>query len=773
MKIVAVVPVKLNNERLPGKNTKRFSDGTPLISCILKTLCGVGEIDEIYVYCSNPAIREYFPNGRIRFLRRSESLDRPTTRINEILRAFAAEVGADIYVHAQATSPFIGGERFSEGIKAVEGGAYDSALAVRPIRDFLWRGQDPINYDPASVPRTQDLEPVYEETSGMYVYTPGLILDAGRRVGFNPLLVEVSEVEATDIDEPEDFEIADAIHARTAAGPAGGARAAAGGRDASPRVQVLDCTLRDGGYVNDWRFGRSCIMQVVGKLCESGVDYIECGYLRQDGRAAPSDGAGGERSVFRSIGEAESILPEISDGTRVAIMANCGECDPALLPECTDGRWIIRVAFHKPQAEDAKALCTALMEKGYSVFLQPMATLSYGDGELLSLVEWANGAGVDAFYIVDSFGTMRRGDAVRAFRLVDGSLAEGIRIGFHSHNNLQLSFSNAQELMAEQTGRELIIDSSVLGMGRGAGNLCTELLAQYLNENGGAAYDLVPILEIMDEHVLPIYESSPWGYSAPYYIAAINGCHPSYATYLASRQTLCIMDINTILRRIPEGARQAYSEELAVRLYMEYQAHAVDDSAALSMLAEACFGREVLILAPGRSLAARRREVESHMASASPVVFAVNFVPEGYAFDMVFVSNLKRFKGIGDAVGRLGKRLVCTSNISRGGGMWVLNYASYLNEDEAVSDNAGLMLINALRRAGVKRVALAGFDGFGAGGAGDYCDGRMALNKQYESRERMNGAMREYFERQSRVMEFTFVTPSIFDPKDKIDVISL
>lgn len=211
MKTVALVPMKLVNRRLPNKNTKPFSDGTPLCSLILKTLKEVSGIDEIYVYCSNPEIKAYIPEG-VRYLSRSADLDKDTTRINEVIGAFAEDVKADVYLLTHATAPFISKESIEKGLKAVLGGKNDSAFAVRVIQDFLWKDGKPFNYDLDKIPRTQDLSPVYEETSGFYIYTSDVVNRLGRRIGECPCMVEVSEMEAVDVDTPEDFEIADAIY---------------------------------------------------------------------------------------------------------------------------------------------------------------------------------------------------------------------------------------------------------------------------------------------------------------------------------------------------------------------------------------------------------------------------------------------------------------------------------------------------------------------------------------------------------------------------------
>lgn len=210
MKTIAFVPIKMNNERLPGKNTKKLSNGKPLISYILNTLLTVDNIDEIYVYCSNKDIKRYLPDG-VKFLQRSTRLDSSTISFNEVLTSFADDVDADIYVLTHATAPFITKESFEKGIAAVKSGKYDSALSVEKLQEFLWKDGKPFNYNPINIPRTQDLQPYYMETCGMYIYTADLIKKEKRRVGNSPYLVEVSKIEACDINNPEDFIVADAL----------------------------------------------------------------------------------------------------------------------------------------------------------------------------------------------------------------------------------------------------------------------------------------------------------------------------------------------------------------------------------------------------------------------------------------------------------------------------------------------------------------------------------------------------------------------------------
>lgn len=210
MKIAAWVPIKMNNERLPGKNILPLA-GKPLCQHVLGELLKLDGVDGVYVFCSEPEIEQYIQPGVVR-IPRSTALNSFSTKINDVILAFSQAVDADIYVYAQVTSPFLKKERIEQGLKAVLSGEYDSALSVKRLRDFLWKEQDkPLNYDPASIARTQDLEPYWQETGGFYIYTKELIRKYNRRTGFKPYFVELSESESVDIDYREDYELAQSM----------------------------------------------------------------------------------------------------------------------------------------------------------------------------------------------------------------------------------------------------------------------------------------------------------------------------------------------------------------------------------------------------------------------------------------------------------------------------------------------------------------------------------------------------------------------------------
>jgi CMP-N-acetylneuraminic acid synthetase len=210
-KIVGMIPIKLNNERMPGKNLKRFFDGTPLVTFVLNKLLRLAEIDALYVFCSNDTIQDYLTDG-VDWLKRPDFLDLKEATPQNIIEEFMKCIDADIYMVSHITSPFVTVEHFEECINAVISGSYDSSFTGEKIQKLLWKNDNmPLNFDAACIPRTQDIEPIYAENSAAYVFTKDVFRNWNRRIGITPYITVISGIECVDIDYPEDFEIADAI----------------------------------------------------------------------------------------------------------------------------------------------------------------------------------------------------------------------------------------------------------------------------------------------------------------------------------------------------------------------------------------------------------------------------------------------------------------------------------------------------------------------------------------------------------------------------------
>jgi 4-hydroxy 2-oxovalerate aldolase len=359
---------------------------------------------------------------------------------------------------------------------------------------------------------------------------------------------------------------------------------------------------------------------------------------------------------------------------------------------------------------------------------------------------------------------MYKKDLLRMFYLIDHNLEKNIVIGFHSHNNLQLSFSNAQELILLNREREMILDTSVFGMGRGAGNLCTELLMQYMNENIAQKYDVVPILEIIDTYIYPIYTKYFWGYSVPYYIASVNKCHPNYATYLINKQTITVRDIHSIIKTMDINKRTLYDEKYITELYLSYQKHYIDDNESLKKIKSICGDKEVLVLAPGNSLVKESDTIEEYIELNKPVVISVNFIPDTIKVDFVFVSNIRRFTNFDELYTMNKVKIVCTSNITTkcDEDLIIVNYASYLNAEPLIFDNAGLMLLNLLHKTGIKQVILAGFDGFSLDRKNNYFTEKLKNIADDEQLLEMNKSISEKLYKLRQFMYIDFLTETIY-----------
>ena len=206
MKVVALIPIKLNSQRLPHKNILPIA-GHPLCWHLCNTLNHVSEINKVYVYCSSPNVKKYIPLGS-NFLQRPEWLDGDTIKGFDIYREFIKTIDADIYVLAHTTSPFIKQSSIENAVSHVMSGENDSAFSAERVQTFAWYHDKPINYNLNDVPRTQDLDPIWVETSAFYIFRKEIFTKDKRRIGFKPFIQEVSGIEAIDIDEKKDYDLA-------------------------------------------------------------------------------------------------------------------------------------------------------------------------------------------------------------------------------------------------------------------------------------------------------------------------------------------------------------------------------------------------------------------------------------------------------------------------------------------------------------------------------------------------------------------------------------
>ena len=531
-------------------------------------------------------------------------------------------------------------------------------------------------------------------------------------------------------------------------------------------VRLLDCTLRDGGFVNDWKFGNSVILNIFKRLVKSNIEYIELGFL--DDRV-PKDL---NRTIMPDTQTINEIFGRENKGkSTVLAMIDYGTCGIDSVQPC-DETFIdgIRVIFKKSDADNALAFCQELKNLGYKVFVQPVSITSYSESEIVELVKKINDLHPYSMAIVDTYGLLHKDNLLEYFKLINQNLNPAIGLGYHSHNNFQLSYSNCIELLREcQDNRALTLDASLYGMGKSAGNANTELVASYLNNNYHKKYDIDQILEAIDVDIMNIYAETPWGYSLPFYLAAINDCHPSYVQWLINKKTLSIKDINILLQRI-NNDKLSFNQDLIEKLYEAYQSIEKDDNEAHTILLNKIDNYNIMILGPGASLTEYQDKITELIEKENLLVFSTNFIPEQINIDYLFISNAKRYSNDRETIVTAKKEkptinVIGTSNINQVANDFdfVLNYANLLKT--AGNDNSLIMLLAFLKNIGKRKIYLAGFDGFAK--QGNYVDSAFDFDINKIKFDELNDAISQAITKIicDSEMELIFLTPSIYDER--------
>lgn len=472
------------------------------------------------------------------------------------------------------------------------------------------------------------------------------------------------------------------------------------------RFKLLDCTMRDGGYINNWKFGYETICSIIKKLVEAEVDYIEVGFLRN----CIYDK---DVTLFNNILELKSILPDQCGNSRFTVMALHNLYDITKLEDNDGTIDAIRVTFHNYDIDEGLSFVQKAMDKGYKIFCNPINIMGYSDGELLQLIEKINFIHPYAFSIVDTFGSMMKNDLLRIYSLVEHNLEKSIKIGLHLHENLGLSYSLAQNFIDMcATERDAVIDGSLLGMGRVPGNLNIELMMDYMNRYQAPQYNPNPAYDAINDYIEDFKSIEPWGYSTAYALSAKYNLHRNYSEYLIGKGKLRAKDINLILASIEESKKAAYDKNYIEELYQRYQNVAYNDTKNKSSLKTLLIEKEILVLAPGYSLNTHKCLIKEFIDSEGPCVISANFCDEEFGASLNFYTNLRRYDQY--VQNNDGTSIMVTSNLAKvaSPSKLIFDYYNLACNESDFCDNCVIMLLRLLESVGMRKITLAGFDGF-------------------------------------------------------------
>ena len=298
-------------------------------------------------------------------------------------------------------------------------------------------------------------------------------------------------------------------------------------------IRVLDATIRDGGLVNNFEFTDEFINALYRANVKAGVDYMEFGY-KASKELFDVDKFG--KWKFCSEEDLRAIVGDNNSDMKISIMADVGRCDykTDIIDKKDSVIDMVRVATYVHQMPTAIEMIEDAKAKGYEVTCNIMAISNAKESDIDQALEMVGQSSADGIYIVDSYGSLYP-EQIRSISDKYMEVAEkyGKYIGMHAHNNQQLAFANTIEATARGVS---LLDATMMGMGRGAGNCAMELLLSFLKN---PKYNLFPVLKFIEEHMLPVKNSGAvWGYDIPYLLTGRLNQHPSSAIdYIKSKET--------------------------------------------------------------------------------------------------------------------------------------------------------------------------------------------------------------------------------------------
>ncbi len=285
-------------------------------------------------------------------------------------------------------------------------------------------------------------------------------------------------------------------------------------------IKVMDCTVRDGGLMNNWQFSDDFVRAVYQACVKAGIDYMEIGYKSSES-AFSRDEVGpwkfcDDKDLRRVVGSNKTAL-------KLSAMADIGRIDPGDIPPAKDSVIdMLRVACYVHQIDKGISLAEHCIDKGYEVCINLMAVSKVNEMDLDQALQDISKSRVPIFYLVDSFGSMYCENIQHLVQKYRKALPDKT-LGIHAHNNMQLAMSNTITGIIENCN---MLDATLLGMGRGAGNCPIEILIAFLKN---PKYRLLPLLDVIQNQIHPLQQEIQWGYHIPYLITGALNEHPRSA----------------------------------------------------------------------------------------------------------------------------------------------------------------------------------------------------------------------------------------------------
>ncbi|MBO7110341.1 MAG: hypothetical protein J6W18_00165 [Bacteroidaceae bacterium] len=533
------------------------------------------------------------------------------------------------------------------------------------------------------------------------------------------------------------------------------------------KIDLLDCTLRDGAYIVESNFGTVPMKGIINHLQDAGVNLIEVGWLKDKPHKEGT-------SYYHVPADAEQYIQKKNTNALYVAMIDWDRYDDTVLPPY-DGKSIdaIRVVFPYGKHKGGIEIGNRIKAKGYAVMYQAANTLAYRNEDLIEMAKDMNEANPASLSMVDTFGAMYEEDVVRIASCLDASLNKEIKMGIHTHNNQQLAFANTLTFLRvmKNSDRGVMVDSSLCGMGRGAGNATTELVANYLNKQMNCHYNVDAIMDAIDVYMGYYQENYEWGYSTPYCIAGMYCCHVNNIAYLLKNHRTSSKDMRLIIESLSPDDRKKYDYDLLEEKYLQNQSRYVDDEEAIAKVKAALSNKNVLLVAPGKTSIVDKEKIQDYICINNPIVVGINAVVPGYKYDYLFFVNPARYEYAKTSYPELFRATpkIILSNIKNiaDEGETIIGFNSVIKRGWTHFDNAAICAFRLMDKLEVSNVAIAGFDGFQHKYNESYADVYLPSlnpdNKWDELNEEITEMFDDFKKNASTCKNIYFVTESLFN----------
>lgn len=556
-KITAVIPVRKGSTRCKNKNIRNFGD-TNLLQLKIETLKQVEGIDKILVSSNCDLMLKIAKDMGVDIHKRDEQYCTTLCSGSDMYCALANAVTTEYMLYTHCVAPFISSDIYEDIIKIYKNNNYDSIMTSHELKEYLWYNNKPLNYEYDNAPPSQTINGYYIPTFGACLVKKNFVLKNRNIIGFNPYFYNVDTCKSLDIDYAIDFITSEMLHNNNIYSDNICEIILEKRQD---KLSLLDCTIRDGGYLNNWEFSDNEVVDCYKAVTEAGYDYFEIGF-RTNPKLLPNKG----KWCYSSEKDINTTF-DTYNGCKIAVMAKIGTVTiddfveknksnvtmvRVLLARSTLDNGVSKSYYNRKDVIEAKTLCQQLIDYGYEVCMNFGCGDIITDDEINIIASEFHNVNLRALYLADTYGGFHSNNLSNQLHKFYCELEKynsKLPFGFHSHNN------NEDALNKTITGIYhgcTMIDSCIGGLGRGAGNLKTEQLITHLYRNNlDYIQKITPIITYFDKHIVSKidYQKNRYCNSHPYYmISSVFSLHPNYIHEILQMNTTVANDIECIVK---------------------------------------------------------------------------------------------------------------------------------------------------------------------------------------------------------------------------------